>query len=201
MPAWFTGCSRPDAERLRLTGRPDGNRTLLVHPPGCAKRRAQHEPIGADRIIGADRTRDAGPRLDRNAPADAGILVSRRRRASDRRVGLIPTVIVANGSCTVGNASVTIWRLGEARLAKPDIALAGGWPGSAGRHLLGRPYRQLQDLAQRGQVFVTRPTVVPLPKIDAGRADAHLFCNFCNRQTTLDPSVTEITCKIWLTRQ
>ena len=170
-------------------GRPDDNRNPLARPPRRAKRGAQHNIIAAD------------TRIDRNAPAHAGILVDRHRRESARRIGPIPAVIVAIGLATVGNATVTLRRLDEARLANPHIALADGSPGSAGRHLPGRPYRQFQDLAQRGQVFVTRPTVIPLPEIDAGRADANLFCNFCNRQTTLDPSVAEITSKIWLTRQ
>jgi len=170
-------------------GRPDDNRNPLPKPPSRAKRGAQHSIIAAD------------TRIDRNAPAHAGILVDRHRRESARRIGPIPAVIVAIGLATVGNATVTLRRLDEARLANPHIALADGSPGSAGRHLPGRPYRQFQDLAQRGQVFVTRPTVIPLPEIDAGRADANLFCNFCNRQTTLDPSVAEITSKIWLTRQ
>ena len=170
-------------------GRPDDNRNPLPKPPSRAKRGAQHSIIAAD------------TRIDRNAPAHAGILVDRHRRGSARRIGPIPAVIVAIGLATVGNATVTLRRLDEARLANPHIALADGSPGSAGRHLPGRPYRQFQDLAQRGQVFVTRPTVIPLPEIDAGRADANLFCNFCNRQTTLDPSVAEITSKIWLTRQ
>ncbi|MGA8194983.1 MAG: hypothetical protein WB902_16580 [Acetobacteraceae bacterium] len=171
-------------------GRPDDNRNPLARPPRRAKRGAQHNIIAAD------------TRIDRNAPAHAGILVDRHRRESARRIGPIPAVIVAIGLATVGNAPLRYgawtkhgWRTHTLR--SPTVRS----PGSAGRHLPGRPYRQFQDLAQRGQVFVTRPTVIPLPEIDAGRADANLFCNFCNRQTTLDPSVAEITSKIWLTRQ
>jgi hypothetical protein len=51
----------------------------------------------------------------------------------------------------------------------------------AGRHLARRFHRQLQYLAERGQVLITRTTVIGLPKIDTLRADADLFSNLGNR--------------------
>ena len=81
-----------------------------------------------------------------------------------------------------------------------------GWPIDPGdmlssRHLSRRPDRQLQDLAQRRQIFFTWPTMIGLPEVYACRADADLFGNFCDRQTTLDASVTKKAGKVWLTRQ
>ena len=48
-------------------------------------------------------------------------------------------------------------------------------------HLPRRSDRQLQYLAQRAQVPIPWSNVIVFPKIDACRADAHLFSNFGNR--------------------
>jgi hypothetical protein len=72
---------------------------------------------------------------------------------------------------------------------------------SPSRHLPRRPDRQLQHFAQRGQVLVTRPTVVSFPEIDARQTDANLFGNFNRRQATLDPSVTEVTSEVGFSGQ
>ena len=49
------------------------------------------------------------------------------------------------------------------------------------RHFPGCSDRQLQDLAQCAQVRIARATVVRLPKINAGLADANLLGDFGNR--------------------
>jgi hypothetical protein len=65
-----------------------------------------------------------------------------------------------------------------------------------GSHLSCRPNWQPQRLAQCGQVGFPWPAMIRFPKIDARLADADLIRDFGNRQTTLDPSITEIAGKI-----
>jgi hypothetical protein len=43
--------------------------------------------------------------------------------------------------------------------------------------------------------------MIGLPKVDARLADTDLFSDFGNRQTTLDPSITEIAGEIRFARQ
>ena len=72
---------------------------------------------------------------------------------------------------------------------------------SSRSHLPRRPDRQLQHLAQCAQVRIPWPTVIRLPEVDAGLADADLFSDFGNRQTTLDPSVAQMAAQTWFARQ
>jgi hypothetical protein len=58
------------------------------------------------------------------------------------------------------------------------------------RHLPCRSDRELQHLAKRAQICIPWPYVIVFPKIDACRTDANLMSDFCNRQTTLDSSIT-----------
>ena len=44
-----------------------------------------------------------------------------------------------------------------------------------------RPNRQLQRLAQSSKIGITWAAMIRFPKIDASRANAHLFSNFGNR--------------------
>ena len=53
--------------------------------------------------------------------------------------------------------------------------------GLSSSRLSRRPDRQLQYLAKRRQVRISWSNVIGFPKIDACRADAHLFGNFGNR--------------------
>jgi hypothetical protein len=73
--------------------------------------------------------------------------------------------------------------------------------GLASRHSLRRSDRQLQDLAQCGQVRIPWPAVISLPEVDARLADADLLGNFGNRQSTPDASIMKNVGKAWLTRQ
>lgn len=72
---------------------------------------------------------------------------------------------------------------------------------SAYRHFPRRPDWQFQHLAQCAQVTVPWPNAVVLPEVYARRADAYLLGNFGHRQTTLDPSVAEVTSEIGLAGQ
>ena len=83
-----------------------------------------------------------------------------------------------------------VWRL------NPMVAVQK----SAHCHLARRPDWQLQHLAQGTQVLFSRPTVICLPKVDAGRTDANLLGNFGYRQAAPGSSIAEIASETWLAR-
>jgi hypothetical protein len=64
-----------------------------------------------------------------------------------------------------------------------------------------RPNRQFQHPAQCRQVGISWPNAIALPEIDARLADTGLFCDFGNRQATLDPSVAEMSAETKLAGQ
>jgi hypothetical protein len=68
------------------------------------------------------------------------------------------------------------------------IALTGG-------HFSRCADRQFQDLAQRVQVRIPGPHAIGLPKVNAGGTDTDAFCDFGDRQSTLEASVAKVAGK------
>jgi hypothetical protein len=68
-------------------------------------------------------------------------------------------------------------------------------------HLPRRPDGQPKHLAERRQVGISWSAVIRLPEIYARLADANHVCDFGHRQTTLDPSITQVACEIRFARQ
>ena len=64
---------------------------------------------------------------------------------------------------------------------KADAARAEVQPILRRCHLTRRPDRQFQHLAKGTQIRIPWSYVIIFPKIDARRADANLFSDFCNR--------------------